>query len=69
MLKECELGVYRTSLVLRRVNVAKSREKFAGRHRNAAGCTLAAPGKRSRKRSLPVAGCVSGANGSSDVKD
>src|SRR5712675_1743338 len=42
MLKECELGVYRTSLRSKgEVNVAKVAEKFGGGgHRNAAGCTL-----------------------------
>lgn len=42
MLKESELGVYRTSLRSKGdVNVAKVAEKFGGGgHRNAAGCTL-----------------------------
>ena len=42
MLKESELGVYRTSLRSKgEVNVAKVAEKFGGGgHRNAAGCTL-----------------------------
>ena len=42
MLKECEPGVYRTSLRSKGdVNVAKVAEKFGGGgHRNAAGCTL-----------------------------
>src|SRR5712691_7485862 len=42
MLKEIELGVYRTSLRSKgEVNVAKVAEKFGGGgHRNAAGCTL-----------------------------
>jgi phosphoesterase RecJ-like protein len=42
MLKECETGVYRTSLRSKGdVNVAKVAEKFGGGgHRNAAGCTL-----------------------------
>src|SRR2546423_635446 len=42
MLKECELGVYRTSLRSKgEVNVAKIAEKFGGGgHRNASGCTL-----------------------------
>lgn len=42
MLKECETGIYRTSLRSKGdVNVAKVAEKFGGGgHRNAAGCTL-----------------------------
>ena len=42
MLKECEPGVYRTSLRSKgEVNVAKVAELFGGGgHRNAAGCTL-----------------------------
>ena len=42
LLKECETGVYRTSLRSKgEVNVAKVAEKFGGGgHRNAAGCTL-----------------------------
>lgn len=42
LLKECEPGVYRTSLRSKGdVNVAKVAEKFGGGgHRNAAGCTL-----------------------------
>lgn len=42
MLKECEPGVYRTSLRSKgEVNVAKVAEMFGGGgHRNAAGCTL-----------------------------
>ncbi len=42
LLKECEAGVYRTSLRSKGdVNVAKVAEKFGGGgHRNAAGCTL-----------------------------
>jgi bifunctional oligoribonuclease and PAP phosphatase NrnA len=42
MLKECEPGVYRTSLRSKGdVNVAKVAEQFGGGgHRNAAGCTL-----------------------------
>ena len=42
LLKECETGVYRTSLRSKGdVNVAKVAEKFGGGgHRNAAGCTL-----------------------------
>jgi phosphoesterase RecJ-like protein len=42
MLKECEPGVYRTSLRSKGdVNVAKVAERFGGGgHRNAAGCTL-----------------------------
>jgi phosphoesterase RecJ-like protein len=42
LLKECEPGVYRTSLRSKGdVNVAKVAERFGGGgHRNAAGCTL-----------------------------
>jgi phosphoesterase RecJ-like protein len=42
MLKECEPGLYRTSLRSKGdVNVAKVAEQFGGGgHRNAAGCTL-----------------------------
>jgi phosphoesterase RecJ-like protein len=42
MLKECEPGIYRTSLRSKGdVNVAKVAERFGGGgHRNAAGCTL-----------------------------
>ena len=42
LLKECEPGMYRTSLRSKGdVNVAKVAEKFGGGgHRNAAGCTL-----------------------------
>jgi phosphoesterase RecJ-like protein len=42
MLKECEPGIYRTSLRSKGdVNVAKVAERFGGGgHRNAAGCTM-----------------------------
>src|SRR5678815_4571447 len=42
LLKECEPGIYRTSLRSKGdVNVARVAEKFGGGgHRNAAGCTL-----------------------------
>jgi len=72
MLKECEPGVYRTSLRSKGdVNVAKVAERFGGGgHRNAAGCTLR--GNWDEVESEIVAllqDAVKRANGSRDITE
>ena len=72
MLKECELGVYRTSLRSKgEVNVAKVAEKFGGGgHRNAAGCTLRGTWEEAEGKIIGLLqDAVSRANGTSDVSD
>ena len=72
MLKECELGVYRTSLRSKgEVNVAKVAEKFGGGgHRNAAGCTLRGTWEEAEEKILGLLqDAVQRANGASDVTD
>src|SRR6188474_1590916 len=72
MLKECELGVYRTSLRSKgEVNVAKVAEKFGGGgHRNAAGCTLRGTWEEAEEKIIGLLqDAVSRANGASDVTD
>src|SRR5215217_2168871 len=72
MLKECEPGVYRTSLRSKGdVNVAKVAEKFGGGgHRNAAGCTLR--GNWEEAESMIVGlllDAVKRANGAADITE
>ncbi len=70
MLKECEPGVYRTSLRSKGdVNVAKVAEKFGGGgHRNAAGCTLRGTWEEAEEKIIGLLQeAVARANGSSDL--
>jgi phosphoesterase RecJ-like protein len=72
LLKECEPGIYRTSLRSKGdVNVAKVAEKFGGGgHRNAAGCTL--KGSWEEAESTIVAllqDAVKRANGARDITE
>jgi bifunctional oligoribonuclease and PAP phosphatase NrnA len=72
MLKECEPGMYRTSLRSKGdVNVAKVAEQFGGGgHRNAAGCTL--QGSWDEAETLIISllqDAVRRANGSKDITD
>ncbi len=72
MLKECELGVYRTSLRSKgEVNVAKVAEKFGGGgHRNAAGCTLRGTWEEAEEKIIGLLqDAVKRANGSADVTE
>jgi phosphoesterase RecJ-like protein len=72
MLKECELGVYRTSLRSKgEVNVAKVAEKFGGGgHRNAAGCTLRGTWEEAEAKILALLqDAVARANGSVDITE
>lgn len=69
MLKECEPGVYRTSLRSKGdVNVAKVAEKFGGGgHRNAAGCTLRGTWEEAEEKIIGLLlDAVERANGSAD---
>lgn len=69
MLKECEPGVYRTSLRSKgEVNVAKVAEKFGGGgHRNAAGCTLRGTWEEAEEKIITLLqDAVERANGSAD---
>jgi phosphoesterase RecJ-like protein len=69
MLKECEPGVYRTSLRSKgEVNVAKVAEKFGGGgHRNAAGCTLRGTWEEAEEKIITLLqDAVERANGSTD---
>jgi bifunctional oligoribonuclease and PAP phosphatase NrnA len=69
MLKECEPGVYRTSLRSKgEVNVAKVAEKFGGGgHRNAAGCTLRGTWEEAEEKIIGLLqDAVERANGSAD---
>jgi phosphoesterase RecJ-like protein len=72
MLKECEPGVYRTSLRSKgEVNVAKVAEKFGGGgHRNAAGCTLRGTWEEVEEKIIALLQeAVNRANGSTDVTE
>jgi phosphoesterase RecJ-like protein len=72
MLKECEPGVYRTSLRSKgEVNVAKVAEKFGGGgHRNAAGCTLRGSWEEAEEQIVALLQeAVERANGSADVTE
>ncbi|MDQ6652294.1 MAG: bifunctional oligoribonuclease/PAP phosphatase NrnA [Acidobacteriota bacterium] len=72
MLKECELGVYRTSLRSKGdVNVAKVAEKFGGGgHRNAAGCTLRGTWEEAEEKIIALLQeAVERANGSSEITE
>lgn len=69
MLKECEPGIYRTSLRSKGdVNVARVAEKFGGGgHRNAAGCTLKGSWEEAEKVIVGLLQeAVKRANGSND---
>jgi phosphoesterase RecJ-like protein len=72
MLKECEPGVYRTSLRSKGdVNVAKVAEKFGGGgHRNAAGCTLRGTWEEAEEKIIGLLQeAVARANGSRDITE
>jgi phosphoesterase RecJ-like protein len=72
MLKECEPGVYRTSLRSKGdVNVAKVAEKFGGGgHRNAAGCTLRGTWEEAEEKIIALLqDAVERANGSADITE
>ena len=72
MLKECETGVYRTSLRSKGdVNVAKVAEKFGGGgHRNAAGCTLRGTWEEAESTIVGLlVDAVNRANGSRDITE
>jgi len=72
MLKECEPGVYRTSLRSKgEVNVAKVAEKFGGGgHRNAAGCTLRGTWEEAEEKIIGLLqDAVERANGSADITE
>ena len=72
MLKECETGIYRTSLRSKgEVNVAKVAEKFGGGgHRNAAGCTLRGNWEEVESEIIALLlDAVKRANGSNDITE
>ena len=72
MLKECEPGVYRTSLRSKGdVNVAKVAERFGGGgHRNAAGCTLTGSWEEAETEILELLmDAVRRANGLKDITE
>jgi phosphoesterase RecJ-like protein len=72
MLKECEPGIYRTSLRSKGdVNVAKVAERFGGGgHRNAAGCTLRGSWEEVESEIVVLLqDAVKRANGSRDVTE
>jgi phosphoesterase RecJ-like protein len=72
MLKECEPGVYRTSLRSKGdVNVAKVAERFGGGgHRNAAGCTLTGSWEEAEAEILELLmDAVKRANGLKDITE
>jgi phosphoesterase RecJ-like protein len=72
LLKECELGVYRTSLRSKgEVNVAKVAEKFGGGgHRNAAGCTLRGTWEEAEEKIIALLqDAVERANGAKDITE
>ena len=72
MLKECETGVYRTSLRSKGdVNVAKVAERYGGGgHRNAAGCTLTGTWDDAETEILALLlDAVKRANGSKDITE
>jgi phosphoesterase RecJ-like protein len=72
MLKECEPGIYRTSLRSKGdVNVAKVAERFGGGgHRNAAGCTLKGNWEDAETEIIALLqDAVKRANGSRDITE
>ena len=72
MLKECEPGIYRTSLRSKGdVNVAKVAERFGGGgHRNAAGCTLKGSWEEAETTIVALLqDAVKRANGSRDITE
>src|SRR5258705_6167626 len=72
MLKECELGVYGTSLRSKgEVNVGKVAAKVGGGgHRNAAGCTLRGTWEEAEEKILGLLqDAVQRANGSGDITE
>src|SRR5918999_4427230 len=72
MLKECEPGIYRTSLRSKGdVNVAKVAEKFGGGgHRNAAGCTLKGSWEEAETTIVALLqDAVKRANGAADITE
>jgi phosphoesterase RecJ-like protein len=72
LLKECEPGIYRTSLRSKGdVNVAKVAEKFGGGgHRNAAGCTLRGSWEEAETMIVGLLqDAVKRANGSRDITE
>ena len=72
MLKECEPGIYRTSLRSKGdVNVAKVAEQFGGGgHRNAAGCTLQGSWDEAETLIMSLLqDAVRRANGSKDITE
>jgi phosphoesterase RecJ-like protein len=72
MLKECEPGIYRTSLRSKGdVNVAKVAERYGGGgHRNAAGCTLTGTWDDAEAEILGLLlDAVKRANGSKDITE
>jgi phosphoesterase RecJ-like protein len=72
MLKECEPGIYRTSLRSKGdVNVAKVAERFGGGgHRNAAGCTLRGSWEEVESEIVVLLqDAVKRANGSRDITE
>jgi phosphoesterase RecJ-like protein len=72
MLKESELGVYRTSLRSKgEVNVARVAELFGGGgHRNAAGCTLRGTWEEAEEKIIALLqDAVARANGSKDITE
>jgi phosphoesterase RecJ-like protein len=72
LLKECEPGVYRTSLRSKGdVNVARVAELFGGGgHRNAAGCTLKGTWEEAEQRIVSLLrDAVERANGSRDITE
>ena len=72
LLKECEPGVYRTSLRSKGdVNVAKVAERFGGGgHRNAAGCTLRGTWEEAESTIVGLLiDAVKRANGSRDITE
>ena len=72
LLKECEPGIYRTSLRSKGdVNVARVAEKFGGGgHRNAAGCTLKGDWTEVEQEIVGLLqDAVQRANGSKDVTE
>ena len=72
LLKECESGVYRTSLRSKGdVNVAKVAERFGGGgHRNAAGCTLRGSWEEAENTIVSLLlDAVRRANGAGDITE
>lgn len=72
MLKECEPGIYRTSLRSKGdVNVAKVAERFGGGgHRNAAGCTLTGSWEEAESEIMSLLqDAVNRANGSKEITE